>query len=264
MSTLWSALNAAGGGDFWSLWAPTIMQLGSPFISVNDGVTLRLVGWHVGLAAVVFFVWSVWGLRARSAVPVVVLLSSVALLASSGAALAMSPRILGTRTTFTYACAGSAPEVCVHPAYAKGLPALQSAFGPVVDHLEGSRLAVLRTEQHLRDGSSSGRTDVKWYAFDNLESGFERFAAIELILAIAPVMACRPTASNDPREQNLRSQLVVGAWLLSDRSQLDGDGDDGSRLYEWLSGLQREARIDWLNKHASDIAACQLRSESFQ
>jgi len=256
-------LNAASFGTPWYFLNPAIMQRTTPFLAINHRLLALQIAWYTAIAASLFCAYAVALLGVRTRTVVTALAVSVAAAVAVAIPIANTRSLLQGVTAFDYVCHGGRVTICVHPAYSRGLGALQSEFDPLASRLTGTPFGATRLEQHRR-GPRPAQGDTAWFAFDDLRPGFARLAVEEYVSSLAPVAACLHASSNEEQRNGAMRELAVQAWIADDDSILAGVPATARNAREQLATMSEAAGRAWLSGHAKNIVDCTLSWDDFR
>jgi hypothetical protein len=251
----------------WYLLSGATVEVVSVFRRLNGELLAGQALWYAGVAGALLAVAAIMlGPRRRLGVTA---LAGCTALAVAGAAIVIGQhnRVQTSPVSFRYACAGTAPVVCVHPAYAKGLQPLTAAFADLDRKLAGTPAGATRIEQLDSDARLRPSAGAQRFALDNLAPGYVQ-AAIGDFLDSAGI---GPTACIDLGEQGVRSGAViyaymVRAWLMdSGTSQPVAVWTTQQRaMWNWFVRLGEEGRRAWLRDRFPRVVACQITAADFR
>jgi len=255
----WSLTKA---GRSWAYLSPVTQQEPSLFRDVNAALLggealwfLGIMGFLVGVVVVV----SGGGSGQVRVVPPVV--ASV-VLAAAGMVVVLSQdgRFFDSPHGVRYRCSTTSPVVCVHPAFAKGLPRLSERFSGMWARLDGTPAAVTRVEQ-LERGLGEPSSGAGSFALDGVSDADLRQALADYLnwVPIGAMACATPGARESGAEDNVQ---MVRSWLLDDASQFFPQAAEQVAALDWFAGITEEERRAWFKENYDAIASCSLTTSA--
>jgi hypothetical protein len=253
----------AGDPD-WIYLSPVSQEQVAISRDVNAIILAGQALWYAALAALCVAVLLAvggsgsWRTRTVSATTCVVVAAAGALTVSS-----QNGEFLVVAQAPGYRCSSTHPTVCVHPAFADGLPELSQRFVALDAKLAGTPAARDRIEQLDRDASIPTSAGAGRFALDGL-TPFALSRALSEFLDSVSVggQACyTPQAIQSGASANVG---VVRAWLLDDPTQMVRAGQAQTAALAWLTSLTDPQRRAWFRDNYPAIVACTLTDSAFQ
>ena len=249
----------------WFLFVPMSTLWVTAFDTWRANVLLWQLLWFSCLAGLLTSAMS-WSFdRSRRSLTVVVLLSA-SLLGVATQVFAYGGQLIERADVrFTLKCFAQRPEVCVHPAYASGVPKLATAFSPVLDRLQGAIL-VPKLEQRPRGVYGNATlAGAAVFHLDDLRPGFQDYAVVEFVDDLRDWDACSTTDS------------VTGRLLMEPVNEWLVTGHVGTRwtadAYYTRAGLasavdsfnarSEPQKMRWLKEHWEQYRTCRLTPVDF-
>ena len=257
------------GGGAWAFLSPVTLQEQDSLFDTNQTLLVGQALWYLGTISVLLLGWWAAAAQRRRLVTTTTLAPAMAL-AVLGAVLVGNQHghFLVGPTQFTYACQGTAPQVCVQPAFQGGLATLDKAIEPVASRLAGSPWAIHRVEQRDRGiGSTPGPGSVSIF-IDDFGPGWAQKDVEEMLsIVVYGPNAYNPcwldmAKANDPADPAQYNDLVT-AWLADDSTLFQAGNDDGRRALSWFLAQPLDQQKAWLRAHAAKIRSCGLTSKDF-
>ncbi len=167
-----------------------------------------------------------------------------------------------TGVNVTWNCAGTAPELCLHPALDGARPAVTAVVTPVARRLAGTPFAIHRAEQRPRGMGSAPSPGAVAFALDDTTPGAVRLAGHELAVNALGDQATCYTDTGPARGYDLAQ--LVGAWVAGDRALYISDSPTNTSARRWFDNLNDTRRRAWLTSHQRAIRACELDAAAFR
>ncbi|WP_431932487.1 hypothetical protein [Micromonospora sp. RP3T] len=261
ISYLYFAWNLRHGGTSWSYLSPVTMQQVSIFRPMNDLLIAGQGLWYIALIALAAGTLAIVLKGRLQAAPLLTVIAAVIVASVSvGVVLSQRGRILGEPENIAYRCSRGAPQVCVHPAFAKGLPRLTTIFVELHEKVQGTPADFVRIEQLPRDMAMQPRPDANRFALDSLSEADMRGAVSEYLDGVGiGGFACADQRATGGSSANIG---IVRAWLSNDMRQFFGDDAAAARL-TWFTKIGEPGRRSWFAKNYASIHACRLSDDVF-
>ncbi|WP_199487104.1 hypothetical protein [Actinomadura logoneensis] len=252
VAALWAAARLPGT-SWWSLLPPAALHRVELFTTLNPGVLADQTVWATSLAVGLALAYCWWATRRN-----VLLLGVAAALVLAGA---VTVRLHGTHGTAVQAdpaedvCHEWPLRVCVHPALAPALPALEETLTPLAARLADTPAAFTRVEQRPRPGPAQVRNGlVRVYLPGELGRGF-----MGGVLRDVRDGLLRPDACAGRARPPVEYESLVDAWLLGDAAPAISDRGAARRFGLW----DEEDRRAWLRAHFDRYRRCSLDASDF-
>jgi hypothetical protein len=258
------AWNLSKAGREWYFLSPVTVQLESLFRDVDNQLFLGQLAWYAGLAVLAVAAWALVATTDSHTVPATAV--ALGLVATVIGGLVVNSThgrpFVGKPTALRYRCAGTAPQVCVHPAFAEALPELQRQFTTLARRLAGTPAGFTRIEQRPRGVGSTPSLGAAAFHLDSLERDYPLLAAAEYLDEhLGGGAAC--TDDSDDARAGADYALLVRAWLL-DRALFIPATDDERRALRWFLERTDGERSQWLRVHFPKLTTCTLGPEDFR
>jgi hypothetical protein len=244
------------GGSWFYLLSPVTVENGGVFVAWQPGVFAAQTWW---LLAALLVLTALVALRGR-VTRVAVVAGTVGLLAAVPAAqrvAAYDGQLFadGIPAT-TRVCAGTAPQVCLHPAFRRAADPIRREFAPLVRRLSGTpaRITVL---QHRAQGDDSPMAPgVMPLYLQDLAPGYGLLARENLVQTLTDGDRCWSRESAAARGYS----EVVSAWLLDEEPFLFREHVPAHERLTRATEAQRQA---WFAAHFTAYRDCTLTAASF-
>ncbi len=251
----------------WSLLLPVNLQFADEFSILNRTAFIGQLVWYLGLGLLVAAGWAV-GRQSRSAVAGAALaVGAATTVAGLVVLLPQNGRATFPAAPAVWDCAGSAPEVCLHPAFASAAPAVTAAVTPVAGRLAGTPFAIRRAEHRPRGIGSIPSPGAVAFALDDTAPGSIRLVSQELAVnALGDQESC---FTDTGLASGYDLAQLVAAWVAGDPSLYQPTPDSPSTTADhaaqrWFAGLHQTRRRAWLTRNEQAIRACTLRPSAFR
>ncbi|MCP2334953.1 hypothetical protein [Actinomadura rupiterrae] len=251
-AALWAAARLPGT-SWWSLLPPAALHRVELFTCLSPGVLADQTVWAATLAVALALAYCWWVTRRA-----VLLLGVAAALVLAGGA---TVRLHGTHGRAVEAapaadvCHDWPLRVCVHPALAPALPALEEALTPLAARLADTPAAFTRVEQRPVPGPARvAHGLVRLYLPGELGAGFTAGVLRDVRDGLVGPRTCA-TRTRGARQY----ESLVDAWLLGNPAPAISDRSVSRRFGLW----DEEDRRSWLRTHFTDYRKCSLGASDF-
>ena len=248
-------------GHAWSLFLPINLHETSEFDRFTLGATVGQLVWYVGLGLLVTVVWvlrrdgpSARRLGALVAAAAVTAAGVVVLLPSGG-----DPYASGTFMTWT--CAGTRPQICIHPALRTARPGLTRVIEPVARRLDTTPFAIARAEQRTRGIGSIPTAGAVGFALDDTAPSSLRRVGQEL--AVNALMNPDACFGADGPATGYELEQLVATWVAGTPGLFGPSSPAEAGAQRWFDGLDRPRRTAWFAAHEQAIRTCSLTAAAF-
>lgn len=253
--------------DLWAaVLAPAADRILLPFDEVRRGLLGGQVLWYAGLIAAAFGVVALV-VRANQRETVAILAAAVVLLGLGASVVHMQGSAFAAFIPLRWVCRGSAPQVCVHPAFAHALDEVAAGADSVAGRLAATPFPIERVEQHPRGPRWAPTPGAVSYGLDSARPGALRQAMLEIAagamnyptscLSLPPQQEQQPGSGRD-------LMLIVVTWAAGyPEAPLPGFTQVRS-AYDWFTALPADNRSTWMTAHASAIRNCTLTAADFR
>lgn len=238
--------------------------------NTNNTLLIAQALWYIGLVAVALLLWwwAVSPQRRRSAATISLIPAIAVAAVGCSLVVAQHGHFMVGRTTFTYDCTRTNPQVCLQPAFGAGLNELDRTVRPVAARLSGTSWAIHRIEQRDRGiGSTPSPGSIPIFV-DDFSTGWAREDVEEMLgIVMYGPEAMNPciwnaAKANSPKDPGQYNDLVA-AWLADDATLFRAGNSDGRKAAEWFLGLTEAQRRQWLAAHVASIKSCSLTANDF-
>jgi hypothetical protein len=249
-------LNMDHAGQWFYLLSPVTVEISSVFVTWQRGVFAAQGWWLLAVLVVITALVSMTG-RTR---PVAVATALVALLAAVFAAqgvAAYGGHLFADRVVaIPRVCEGSAPAVCVHPAFRAGAGPIRQEFAPLVRRLAGTPARITVLQHRAAWDRSPLPPGVAPLYLDDLAPGFAVNARESFVRHLTTTAECDIW----PRPRASWYSDVVDDWLLDRRPGFSWD-DGGAQMR--LARATESQRHTWFVAHFTAYRTCALTASSF-
>lgn len=248
-------------GFQWALLTPVNLQQYDQFDRLNHAVPVGQTLWYIGLAIVAV---SAWGLR-RDRTPAVIIaaIAGFALSVSGGAVLiAQHGRSNQPGVTVTWSCAGSTPQICIHPALSPARAELDTAFAPIVDRLRGTPFAITRIEQRPRGIGSTPTPGAVAFALDDPSTAAVQLASQDV--AVNSLGFGDSCFSDTGAKPGYYLSQLIAAWVAGKPALFVPGSPAETRAQTWFDKLTDAQKRSWLATHDATIRRCNLSANDFR
>ncbi|AGL17184.1 hypothetical protein [Actinoplanes sp. N902-109] len=259
---LYSAWDLRHSGSSWSYLSPVTMQETSLFRPMNHVLIAGQAIWYLAIMAVLAGVLALVMGALRPAVPVVTVAAGlVGVVVGGTVVLNQHGRILDAPSPVTYTCSATAPQICIHPAFAKGLPRVTTVFLALHDKVAGTPADFTRLQQLPRDVTMQPAAGSRRFALDSYQDEDLRWAIDEYLSAVS--VGGPSCAGQEAYDRGYVTNVaVVRSWLTDDVRPLIGDRSAAPRL-QWFSSLTEQQRREWFRRNYPAITGCTLADGAF-
>lgn len=259
---VYSAWNLRHSGTPWSYLSPITMQETSLFRPMNHVLIAGQAIWYLAVMVLAAGVLALYVSSGRLRVPILTIIASL-IVAGVGAGIVISQRgrILGHPDVVHYSCSATVPQVCVHPAFSRGLPRVTTLFLSLHSKIEGTPADFARLQQLPRDATMQPADGSRRFALDSYRDEDIRWAINEYLdeSSIGGMSCSGQQAYEKGYVTNVN---IVRSWLTDDVSQVVGDQSASSRL-RWFSALSEDQRKVWFKENYAHITDCDLANDAF-
>jgi hypothetical protein len=255
-------------GSWLNLTPPGPARPVGPFSALKPWLAATQALWALGLAGGMLLAY-LWLLTRRTllllplaAALVLTTICTVRLHSYRGKA--MTPAVPAD-----YACRRWPLPICVHPALASALPALEAAVTPLAIRVDGTPEAFHKVRQSPSTVPVGVRAGVARIHLPDLSAGFDHRAAVDLASALA---ACHLTSSTTgAKPPGTTAQAAYGAmvtsWLADDQTPPLPYAGPLAYTFQaaanrW-AGWQEDQRRQWLRIHFNHFRTCTLTAQDF-
>jgi hypothetical protein len=187
--------------------------------------------------------------------------SLVAALGAIGLAPAHSRYYADDVPAYAEACAGTEPEVCVHPAMAPALPELVAQFEPLMVRLEGTAGYATRLQHRQRGRGGQPDPGKRAIHLDRLTRPAVAGVAAEYVEDQLDLKACYTGQGADARPW----MSVVYAWLVPGNEESQALVPEAAAAARaWFETLNEAGKRDWLRAHWREFTQCGLGPDQFR
>jgi hypothetical protein len=247
---------------WWYFLSLLNVQVWLPFDDLNNLALLAQGAWLVGVSALlVALAFRRAGGDRRP----------TAAFAAGGLALALTAALalradpggfwtLNTRTVFN--CAGSAPQLCLHPAFESSRSALDARIRQVHDRLSGTPFSFDRVEHRPRGVGSkpSGPRAVAFGLDDPTQQNLSDSVVDVAANAFGANDACVLTSS----PESVALQHVLVGWAAGSPVVFAPLEPSLEPSAEWFGGLPSAQQKQWLTAHRTAVSTCTLTTGDFR
>jgi len=209
VSGLWAGLR--GPGSWAALLPPAAIGRLEPFTTLHAAVPAAQLLWTAGLVAALVTGY-VWTLTRRRALVVALVCALAATALGTHRLVSRQEAVVPARVG--HVCRQWPLTICVHPALAGALPALETALTPLAARLGATPGAFTRVVQRP-DGEPTGiHGGVAFVHIPSLNPGFERQVVRQIQTALTDRRSCA-----DPRNaRGLAYRALVDVWLRGEEA----------------------------------------------
>lgn len=257
------AWNLAEDGRWWHFLFPATAELWLPFDGLHRVTLLGQIAWLSGLAVLPL---ALLALAVRSRLAVVASLTAAAVVAMGlGAGLLASGggRFTDFNRDLVWRCEGTAPEVCIHPAFAASLGAMRSRADTVAGRLRHTPFAIRRVEQRPRGVGGQPTRGAIAYALDAPATGDYDSAALDIATGALGVDASCLRPDSPPPAGLAMAQLLV-AWAADDGLAFTPADSQQRQALAWFKARSLAGQQAWVTAHAAAIRSCSLTPGDFR
>lgn len=260
-----AAWNLAQYGHWWYFLSGATVEDVSVFRHLNNKLLAGQAVWYLGISGVALSLAAIiLGSAKRLALSTLALAVAVS---ASGATLVSGQqnRLQTSLTTFRYTCSGTMPQVCVHPAFSKGLPALAVAFTQLHQKVAGTPAEVARVEQLDTDPRMHPSPGAGRFALENLAAGYTQAALGDFlnVYRIGPI-ACLGQDSQAIKSGAAELASLVRMWLLGQGTQPGAWRNPSQQAaWTWFATVDEASRRLWLKQHYDKVTNCALTTADF-
>ena len=253
--------------DHWAaVLAPAADRILLPFDEVRRGLLGGQVLWYAGLIATALGVVALVG-RAGWRETVAILATAVVLLGAGASVVHTQGSAFATFLPLRWVCRDSAPQVCVHPAFAHALDEVAAGADGVAGRLAATPFAIERVEQHPRGARWAPTPGAVSYGLDSAKPAALRQAMLEIAAGAMnyPTSCFSLPPQREPQLEPGRDLvLIVVTWAAGyPEAPLPGFAQLRS-AYDWFTVLPVDRRSTWMTVHASSIQNCTLAAADFR
>lgn len=253
--------------DRWeAVLAPAADRVLVPFDEVRRGLLGGQALWYAGLIAAALGVVALV-VRAGRRETGAILAAAVVLLSAGASVVHTQGSAFTTFLPLRWDCRGSAPQVCVHPAFAHALDKVGAGANGIADRLAATPFAIERVEQHPRGARWAPTRGAVSFGLDSARPADLRQAMLEIAagamnyptscLSLPPQQWQQPGSGRD-------LVLTVVTWAAGyPEAPLPGLAQLRS-AYDWFTALPADRRSTWVTAHASAIRNCALAAADFR
>lgn len=250
-----------GNSEEWpSLLAPAAARIWVPFEYVLTVTLLAQLGWYIGLILLAFGILSAVLRASRWLVTAMLIMAMAALLIGGSTARSQGPAFTALRPPI-WVCDGTAPQVCVHPAFSFAFDRVSAGARAVAARLAGTPFEITRVEQRLR-GAGQPSPGAIPYGLDADKPEHLRQAMREMAAgALNYPNSCLPATGRPLPGQRLA--LLVVLWAsggLEEFVVFPGE----QVAVDWLASSSSAALRTWLVANADAIRNCTLLATDFR
>lgn len=157
-----------------------------------------------------------------------------------------------------FSCAGTAPEVCLHPAFESGTAAITREFAAVQSRLAPTPFALRRVEQRPRGMGSAPSPGAVPFGLDAFRQQDIAEAAIEVVGYEFGARSCGPRLTTE----SPWLAMIVQAWANGQGGfqPLDGTERTAASGFDALSEQQKQ---HWITLQADALRTCTLTARDF-
>jgi hypothetical protein len=244
------------GGSSLYLLSPVTVEIANVFLGWQGGVFAAQAGWLLAVLAVLVALIAMRGRVTRIAV--------VAGLAALFAAVPAAQRVAaydghlfadGIPAT-ARVCEGTAPQVCLHPAYRRAAEPIRREFAPLVHRLAGTPARITVLQHRAPWDRSPLAPGVMPLYLEDLAPGYGVRAREAFVQALTDGDKC---AARDGPEAWWYSELV-SSWLLDEPPFLPSELVPAN---DRLTRATEEQRRAWFAAHFAAYRDCALTAASF-
>jgi hypothetical protein len=249
-------LNMDHAGQWFYLLSPVTVEISSVFVTWQRGVFAAQGWWLLAVLVVITALVSLTG-RIR---PVAVATALVALLAAVFAAQGVASyggHLFADRVVaIPRVCEGSAPAVCVHPAFRAGVGPIRQEFAPVVRRLAGTPARITVLQHRAAWDRSPLAPGVAPLFLDDLAPGFAVNARESFVVELTGGNECWDQNGKDGRWYS----RIVSSWLLDRPRNASAELLPGEERFIRATESQRHT---WFVAHFTAYRTCALTASSF-
>ncbi|HST66360.1 MAG TPA: hypothetical protein VLM05_14340, partial [Mycobacteriales bacterium] len=166
-----------------------------------------------------------------------------------------------------WTCGGTAPQVCLHPAFVGSREALDADFRSVYRRLDGTPFAFTRVEQRPRGiGSRTDSSNTVAFAIDDPVHADYADAVVDVAAnALTGGQQCvqEPDAAPSSTTGIALEQVLV-AWAAGFPSVVSSGDPAATAAFAEYTALSGPAQRAWLALHVDAVRHCTLTSADFR
>ncbi len=263
---VYSGWNLGHSGKPWAYLSPVSQQDVSVFRSINSTMLLGQFLWYCGLTALLVSVgvWVVGISKSRpngiQTIPIAVSLA----VSTLGAVVVVSQhgRFLERQHDVAYRCSATQPVVCVHPAFAKGLPQLSQLFASLEAKLNGTPASFSRVEQLDRSPQLHPTPGAGRFGLDSLSEADLQYALSDYLdWANIGGPACLERSMQE--SDSAANVQLVRSWLVNSMAEFQPTGPAQIERLKWFRSLTEVDRRKWFRENYASIASCSIPDSAF-
>jgi hypothetical protein len=246
------AVLSGAGLPYWIVQAyPTTLNSTNPFVNYIDATFIAQSAWYLG-ATLVLLILSVPGAARGWGTKSVIALPAAAIIVGGLTGLAATNgQVTHGDNHRDYVCQREPIDICVYTPYARGLPALEKAFGAFNARVAGTSLVATKLE-HTADGigANLSKGAQPLYLYD-LGNHYAENAVREYEQTVGGLQLC---TSGD----TAAAHIVVDYWLTRQPLPEIGYPKDLVAQSGSFWTMSEKQRQEWLRDNQSKFTTCTL------
>lgn len=250
---VWAGLRASQA-PYWVLQSfPTTLNQTNPFVRYIEATLAGQLLWYLGLGLTILVVLSPRRLNRLSWLATLIVATIVAPI-GLGLIVANNGQVTTGYNPRNYVCGGSAPTVCVLPAFASAIPTLESTFARFNYRVAGTEAVVTRLEHNVPGIGESTSPGAQSLYLEDLAPGYAEWALARYVEFHLGTGGCDFDAV-----ERVWAVEIVDAWLAGEKSNYlssVGPAGDAARRFESLS---EDGRRLWFQANYRRILQCDIQ-----